>query len=257
MEFFCLDLFKFFEHSLKAEDQQHSGPGVNSRGVQASPTEAAPHPPLSERLLEQTRAPRRPQAAEMQRSALAGPASRTFGDAEGQPGPVLRGVQFAPLGAGATPWRRDASPHQAHLGGFVPQQIVVQQAEGPPPLLNAGAAPARTQDLFLQSMPAEPSPQIQIEAEQELSRFKEHMKQIHAQLEQAVTETLQKIKAAGEANPVHVVVNEVPVEVTKVVRDEVEKLVETVKYVDRHVEVCSEFAVFGTATEERVVPHMQ
>ena len=30
--------------------------------------------------------------------------------------------------------------------------------------------------------PKQPSPQIQIEAEQELSRFKEHMKQIHAQL---------------------------------------------------------------------------
>ena len=114
-------------------------------------------------------------------------------------------------------------------------------------MLNAGAASARTQDLFLQSMPAEPSLQIKIEAEQELRRFKEHMKQIQAQLEQAVTETLQKIKAAGEAHPVHVVVNEVPVEVTKVVRDEVEKLVETVKYVDRHVEVCSEFAVFGSA----------
>lgn len=68
---------------------------------------------------------------------------------------------------------------------------------------------------------------------QQQQEFTEHLHRMQAQLERAIYDTLSKIPASHT----QVVTSEVPIEVIKIVKEQVAELVETVRYVDRHVEV--------------------
>ena len=74
---------------------------------------------------------------------------------------------------------------------------------------------------------------------------------MQAQLERVIYDTMAKIPSEPS---VRVVPNEVPVEVTKIVKEEVAKLVETVRYVDRHVEVEVEKVITKEVPVEVPVP---